>query len=133
MIPVQIASQLTLHGLDGIRWVLVEEADAAHLTAAAPAAVLADAPSARLAARTAQRPPRALPLVLLKLLVTGLGVGAALWAAQATLGPAHLPGWGPAGTKALPRDRLPTHTAPGAAPAAPPASAAQPLVTAVVS
>ena len=132
MIQVQIASQLTFHGVDGIRWVLVGAVDTAHLAAAAPAAVLAGAPSAQLAAQTAQR-PRALSLVLLKLLVTGLGLGAALWAAQAMLGPAHLPGWGPAGTKALPRDRLPIHTAPGAAPAAPPASAAEPLVTTVVS
>ena len=132
MIQVQIASQLSFHGVDGIRWVLVEAADTAHLAAAAPAAVLAGAPSAQLAAQTAQR-PRALSLVLLKLLVTGLGLGAALWAAQTLLGPAHLPGWGPAGTKALPREPLPIHTAPGAAPAAPPASAAEPLVTAVVS
>ena len=132
MIQVQIASQLTLHGVDGIRWVLVEAADIAHL-AVAPTAVLAGAPSAGSAAKTAQRPPRLLALVLLKLLVTGLGLGAALWAAQAMLGPADLLGWGPAGTKALPRDRLPTHTAPSAAPAAPPASAAEPQVTAVVS
>jgi hypothetical protein len=133
MIQVQIAGQLTLHGVDGIRWVLVEVADTAHLSAAPPAAVLAGAPPGGAAATTAQRPPRALSLALLKLLVTGLGIGAALWVAQATLGPAHLPGWGPAGTNTPPRERLPTHTLPGAAPAAPPASAAEPLVTAVVS
>jgi hypothetical protein len=133
MIQVQIASQLTFHGVNGIRWVLVEVADTAHLSAAPPAAMLTGAPPTGAAAKPAQRPSRALSLALLKLLVTGLGIGAALWLAQATLGPVHLPGWGPAGTNTLPRDRLPTHTLPGAAPTAPPASAAEPLVTAVVS
>jgi hypothetical protein len=133
MIQVKIASQLTLHGVDGIRWVLVEADDTAHLTAPAPAGALACAPPAGVSITTAPRPPRGWSLVGLKLLVTGLGFGAALWAAQATLGPAQLPGWGPAGTKAAPSDRLPTHTLPGAAPAAPSASAAEPLVTAVVS
>ncbi len=137
MIQVQIASQLTLQGVDGIRWVLVDVADTAALTAPPLAAVLAGLPAVGVEPRTAQRPPRALSLALLKLLVTGLGVGAAMWAAQATLGPAGLPGWAPGNSKALPRDRLPTDsvpdTVPGAAPAAPPASAAEPLVTAVAS
>lgn len=135
MIQVQIASQLTRHGVDGIRWVLVEAADNTHLTAAPPAAVLAGLPStgaaAAAVASTAHRPPRALSLALLKLLVTGLGVGAALWMAQATFGPPHLPWWAPAGTNVLPRDRLPTHNAPGAVPASPSASTVEPLVTAV--
>lgn len=133
MIQVQIASQLTLHGVDGVRWVLVEVDDTAQLTAPSPTAALAGAPPDGWAVTTASRPPRALLLAVLKLLVTGLGIGAALWVAQVTLGPIHLPGWGPAGTKATPSDRLPTHTLPGAAPTAPPASATEPRVMAVVS
>lgn len=137
MIQVQIASQLTADGVDGIRWVLVEAIDSARLSVAPPAAVLAAAPAAEVAAAPLHRPPRTLSLALLKLLIMGLGVGTALGLAQATLGPARLPWWGPAGADALPRDHLPTHTVPSAAPAAPPAarpaSAAEPLVTAVVS
>lgn len=113
MVQVQIASQLTFHGVAGLRWVLVEVDDTARLTAPAAAGALAGAPPAWVAVTTAQRSPRALSLALLKLLVAGLGIGAALWLAQAMLGP--------------------THTLPGAAPAAPPASAAEPLVTAEVS
>ena len=133
MIHVQIASQVTATGVDGIRWVLVEAADTPHLSAAPPAAVLAAGQSPVLGADAAHRPPRALSLALLKLLVMALGVGGALWLAQATLGPLRLPWWGPAGDTALPRDRLPTHTVPGAAPASPPASAAGPLLTAALS
>jgi hypothetical protein len=132
MIQVQIASQLTTHGVDGIRWVLVEGADVA-FPPAAPASVMQAAVSSAAASGGAQRPSRALTLALLKLLVMGVGVGLALWVAQATLGSARLPWWEPAGAGTQPRERLPTHTLPGAAPAPPPASATQPLVTAVVS
>jgi hypothetical protein len=131
MIQVQIASQLNLSGVDGIRWVLVESADDGPPPAVPPAAVLAAAQSPGLTTES-HRPPRALSLALLKFLVMGLGVGAALWVAQATLGPARLPGWGPAGNAALPRDRLPTHTLPGAVPATPPASANRPLLSAAL-
>ena len=133
MIQVQIASQLTTHGVDGIRWVLVEGADAARLPAAPAVALLAAEPSAAGEGGAAQRPPRALSLALLKLLVMGVGMGVALWVAQASLGPARLPWWEPAGAGAQPRERLPTHTVPGAEPTSPPASAAQPLITAVAS
>jgi hypothetical protein len=132
MIQVQIASQLTADGVDGIRWVLVEDADPAGVPAPPAATLVAAAPSA-VGEGAAQRQPRALSLALLKLLVMGVGLGLALWVAQATLGPARLPWWEPAGASALPRDRLPTHTLPDAAPAAPPASANQPFITAVVS
>ncbi len=133
MIHVQIASQVTTTGVDGIRWVLVDAANTPQLSAAPPAAVLAAVQSPVVGANAAQRPQRALSLVLLKLLVMTLGVGGALWLAQTTLGPLRLPWWGPAGDSALPRDRLPTHTVPGAAPASPPASAAGPLLTAALS
>ena len=133
MIHVQIASQVTATGVDGIRWVLVEAADTRHRSAPPPPVVLAAAPSPVVAAGAAQRPPRALSLALLKLLVMALAVGGGLWLAQATLGPSRLPWWGPAGDPALPRDRLPIHTVPGAAPASPPAPAAGPLLTAVLS
>ena len=133
MIHVQIASQVTTTGVDGIRWVLVDAANTPQLSAAPPAAVLAAAQSPVVGANAAQRPQRALSLVLLKLLVMTLGVGGALSLAQTTLGPLRLPWWGPAGDSALPRDRLPTHTVPGAAPASPPASAAGPLLTAALS
>jgi hypothetical protein len=133
MIHVQIASQVTTTGVDGIRWVLVEAATTPQLSAVPPAAVFAAAQSPVVGANAAQRPQRALSLALLKLLVMTLGVGGALWLAQATLGPLRLPWWGPAGDRALPRDRQPTHTVPGAVPASPPASAAGPLLTAALS
>ena len=133
MIQVQIASQVTLSGVVGIRWVLVEAADTAHLPVVTPAALLSAAQSAGAAADRAHRPSRALSLVWLKLLVMGVGVAAALWLAQATLGPARWPWWRPAAAESAPRDRLPSHTVPGAAPASPPASAAVPLVSAVAA
>lgn len=133
MIQVQIASQVTANGVDGIRWVLVEAANAADTPAAAPAAVLAASQGVAVGAEAGHRPPPALSLALLKLLVMGLGVGLALWLAHTTLGPARLPWWVPTGAEAPPRDRLPTHTVPGAAPVAPPASAAGPLITAELS
>ena len=135
MIHVQIASQVTATGVAGIRWVLVEAANTSHPTAAPVAAVLAAAPSLMAGADAAHRPPRALSLALLKLLVMVLGVGGALWAAHATLGPLRVPWWGPVGDTALPRDRLPIPTVPvpGATPASPPASAAGPLLAAALS
>ena len=83
MIQVQIASRLSPLGVEGVRWVLVDPSDAASLAASTPAAVLA-------AAHTSPGDPAdegsLLSMALLKLLVTGLGLGAALWAAQGWLG-----------------------------------------------
>ena len=83
MIQVQIASRLSPLGVEGVRWVLVDPSDAASLAAPTPAAVLA-------AAHTSPGDPAdegsLLSMALLKLLVTGLGLGAALWAAQGWLG-----------------------------------------------
>ena len=130
MIQVQIASQLTATGGDGVRWVLVEGANDAGAAVAAPAAVLAAAQAQAAGTDAGRRTPPALSLVLVKLLVMGLGLGLAFWAAHATLGPVRLPWWAPVGAETSPRDRLPTHTVPRAAPPSPPASAADPLVTA---
>ena len=83
MIQVQIASRLSPLGVEGVRWVLVDPSDAASLAAPTPAAALA-------AAHTSPGDPAdegsLLSMALLKLLVTGLGLGAALWAAQGWLG-----------------------------------------------
>lgn len=133
MIQVQIASQLTSTGVDGVRWVLVEGASAVDTAAPAPAALLVASQGVAPRSGAARRTPPALSLALVKLLVVGLGVGLAIWVAQATLGPARLPWWTPAGAATTPRDHLPTHTTPRAAPVSPPASAASPLVTAVLS
>lgn len=88
MIQVQIASQITPLGVEGIRWVLVDPTDAGGA---------ADPPFAHALAATA------LPIEpsaegnlwskgVLKLGVTGLGLGLALWTAQAWLGAPTAPG-----------------------------------------
>ena len=82
MIPVQIASRLSPLGVEGVRWVLVDPSDAAGPAAPTPAAVLAAYASPDDPADEGSL----LTLALLKLLLTGLGLGAALWAAQGWLG-----------------------------------------------
>ena len=83
MIQVQIASRLSPQGVEGVRWVLLDPSDAASTAAPTPAAVLA-------AAQASPVDPAdegsLLSMALLKLLLTGLGLGAALWAAQGWLG-----------------------------------------------
>lgn len=135
MIQVQIASQLTATGVDGVRWVLVEGANHAGVAVVAPAAMLAAAQAVAAGTDGGRRKPLALSLslALVKMLVMGLGMGLAIWVAHATLGPVRLPWWAPSGAETTPRDRLPARTVPRAAPASSPASAADPLVTAVLS
>lgn len=155
MIHVQIASQLTAQGVSGVRWVLVEPVDPT-APAAAPAALLAEPAGASLAEPAAQpvgsATAGALRLGALKLLVIGLGLGAALWTARVQVGP---PGGaaGPAPTAAptaapaaprhpgataihppsLPPDARPRPAAPGAATPASAASAADaPRLTAAL-
>ncbi len=132
MIHVQIASQLTAQGVSGVRWVLMEPVDLGQ-TAAAPAAVLADMASASAAQPPAQPVGSAtagtLRLGALKLLVVGLGLGAALWTAHVQVGPpgaaADLP---PATTPAMPALAAPRHL--GATPIAPPSPETRALPTA---
>jgi hypothetical protein len=108
MIHVQIASQVTAQGVSGVRWVLVEaldaplspEADAVNPAAGPPGAADLPAPSGSPAAGTLQ-------LGALKLVVVGLGLGAALWTAHVQIGP-------PSGA----------HAAPPAAPQVTPATPA---------
>jgi hypothetical protein len=138
MIQVQIASQITATGVDGIRWVLVEPPDGPQASVAAapstpsdglaaaalpPATGAVDTAAASVHARTG------LTLTLLKLLVLGLGVGLAMLMAQASFGPAAVR-WlapvrdaGPASGQ-LPGDAMPLPASP------PPAASAVPMVTA---
>ena len=96
MIHVQIASQVTTTGVEGVRWVLLDSGPAgAGPGAAAPdQAPAADASAAGPAhpagAGLAAGPPAApagRPTGLIKLLVVCLALGAALWLAQTRLGP----------------------------------------------
>ena len=82
MIPVQIVSRLSPLGVEGVRWVLVDPADAAGPAVPTPAAVLA----AHASPGDPADEGSLLSMALLKLLLTGLGLGAALWAAQGWLG-----------------------------------------------
>ena len=83
MIQVQIASQLSALGVEGVRWVLVDPCDAAISAAPTPAAVVTAA-DAKLGDPADEG--SLLSMALLKLLLTGLALGAALWAAQVWLG-----------------------------------------------
>ncbi len=77
MITVQIASQLTAQGVEGVRWVLIEADDAAAADAPPPAAALiAEAPAAASSGR----------LIGLKALVVLAGLGAALVLARIEYG-----------------------------------------------
>ena len=130
MIQVQIASQITLLGAEGIRWVLVDPTDAAGasgqpvadaLTAAAAAAVLPVEPSAV---------GSLLSMGMLKLGVTGLGLGLALWTAQAWLGAPTAPGLAPtADQRAADRAAAPPPTLAAPTQLPPPTPAASPVTT----
>ena len=87
MIPVQIASQITPTGVQGARWVLVDDADDPAAAGPAPAAPLlsAEAPGAPVGERGL------LSLGLLKLGVTVIGLGTAWWAGQSVLGSPTVP------------------------------------------
>lgn len=87
MIQVQIASQITQHGVDGIRWVLVEDAHAKPDAAMQPAAELGAAAHADAGLKPGAGDRAMLSLVALKSLVIVAGMGAAFWCAQLWLGP----------------------------------------------
>ena len=131
MIQVQIASQLTATGVDGIRWVLVDVDKEAAASPPAPG----DMPAAAAPPAPPALPARpAVPLVLLKLAVLGLSAGLALWFAQASFGPVTAPTWSATG-RAPPILRTTPPPPPAATqlkPAVPssPASAAASLLTA---
>lgn len=98
MIHVQIASQLTADGVDGIRWVLVEPVDGTGSPAPTPAVVLATAADrVALAQGQADAALRgSLRLNLLKGLVILLGLGAALGMARMQFGAPPVRWWAPA-------------------------------------
>ena len=135
MIQVQIASQLTATGVDGIRWVLVDVADDVAASPPAPGCLPGAAAAAAAAAAPSALPVRpAVPLALLKLAVLGLSAGLALWFAQASFGPVTAPAWSATG-QAQPILRTtppppPAATQPKPAEPPSPASAAASLLTA---
>ena len=86
MIQVQIASQITQHGVDGIRWVLVEDADAVPVPHQPGTAGSARVPSVE-GLDVAANDRAMLSLVALKSLVIVAGMGAAFWCAHLWLGP----------------------------------------------
>lgn len=90
MIHVQIASQITSTGLEGVRWVLLDSSLADGGAGPVAAARLSGPAHDDPAASPAALPPAApagRPTGLIKLLVVSLALGAALWLAQARLGP----------------------------------------------
>lgn len=146
MIHVQIASRLTLAGVDGVRWVLVDDSDAPSPDAAPAPAPIATAAAPPAPAEVAAR--GRVSLALMKSLVMGAGFGAAIWMAQSNFGPPTVRWWQEAPTQAKPNAPAPLQSAPlplqsaprpagGAAaepsapePAAPAASAAPTLTAA---
>ena len=113
MIQIQIASRLSPLGVEGVRWVLLDPSDAASPASPTPAAVLA---AAHARPGDPANEGSLLSMALLKLLLTGLGLGAALWAAQSWLGKptaaALAPLVGPAFKPATPAAALPGMLAP---------------------
>jgi hypothetical protein len=122
MIHVQIASRLTLSGVDGIRWVLVDNSDA-------PAAEAAAAPVPMVAAAAPPAPAEVAArgrtsLALMKSLVMGAGFGAAIWMAQSNFGPPTLRWW--QDSPASPKAGMPAPAAPLLVPHLAPRSAPRP-------
>ena len=134
MIQVQIASQVTAGGMDGIRWVLVDLPDGPAAVPTEPAALPAAAPVpvASTVAEVQARP--AVSLALLKLAVLGLSAGLALWFAQASYGPVTAPAWSSA-ERAQPMQRTTTPPPPAAQPmpAAPSPSASASMAASLLA
>ena len=150
MIHVQIASQVTAHGVSGVRWVLVESRGA--LPASEPDAAGATALAADPPPAPGHPTASTLQLSALKLLTIGLGLAAALWTAHVQLGPPGQPmgqppsSGGPALPQAVPATQggpalaappaqarpLQSPTAPDLAPPSPAASRSLPRLTAAL-
>ena len=128
MIEVQIASQITPQGVEGIRWVLVDPTDSCSATAPTPA----DRLSAAVAPVEPSTEGKLLSVGVLKLALTGLGLGLALWTAQAWLGAPTAPGLAPtADPRAAERAAVvpPIGVAPTPMPTPTPPAATQPAAT----
>jgi len=140
MIQVRIASQVTAQGVSGVRWVLVEQVDAAPVADAVPvtSAVAQDAIPAADGAEAAETTvgsatAGAVRLGALKLLVVALGLAAALWTAHVQVGP---PGADGVPTRSQPQSTMdpamPAHAVParpGAVPVPPAMPHAAPPAT----
>lgn len=98
MITVQIASQLTAQGVDGVRWVLLENSDPVAASAPPPAASLTSAvPASR----------SSVGLMVLKALVIVAGLGAAIVLARIEFGAPTLRWLAPANPAATPSAKPP--------------------------
>lgn len=113
MIHVQIASDITTVGVEGVRWVLVEPSEGGPTAAPAPLPIVPTAMAALAAAPRVRGGQRRIGLW--QLAITGLGLLAAVGLAQRQLGLPKLP-W-----LAAPAISLPL----AAPPAAPPTDAAR--------
>lgn len=91
MIHVQIASRLTLAGVDGVRWVLVDDSDAP-APDDAPVPIPVNAVPLRLAPAEEAARGR-VSLALMKSLVMGAAFGVAIWMAQANFGAPTVRWW----------------------------------------
>ena len=116
MIHVQIASDITTVGVEGVRWVLVDASESDPPAAPAPSSALPTPPQAQAAAPPARGGQRRIGLW--QLAITGLGLLAALGLAQRQLGLPGLP-W-----LAVPAVNLPMAPLPPVPVAAPPIDAA---------
>ena len=96
MIHVQIASQVTANGVNGIRWVLVEPIDAVQGPTPALDAVATNTSESVAAALDKAALPSSVRLTLLKGLVILLGLGAALGMARMQFGAPAVRWWAPA-------------------------------------
>jgi hypothetical protein len=104
MIHVQIASHVTLTGVSGVRWVLLDDAERPE-----PSGPQVVAPRAigdyRQAPLDATSLRGGFSLLSWKALVVVLGLALAVWAAQGWFGPAPLP-WRPASAPSRPAEAV---------------------------
>ena len=128
MIQVQIASQLTAQGVSGLRWVLLDAAEASPVQTPADAQPTTPLPAAPAAATAKPSVADGLHLLALKGLVACLGLGAAFATAFLQLGP---PLQAATARSAAPAPATAPTPAPAPATAPRPAPAAAPSAKAV--